>query len=123
MVFDQYGKTPKRRKGPDLWFKSLRWMAVFGWLLLFAALLLSSKARPEIKTLIHSYDDLPYRISWNMKLARYVFYMMIVGFCASGVGLAINIRRKRRRDDEIYVSLVLVGIISLAGILFYLYSF
>ena len=58
MVFDQYGKTPKRRKGPDLWFKSLRWLAVFGWLLLFAALLLSSKAPPEIKTLIHSYDDI-----------------------------------------------------------------
>jgi hypothetical protein len=31
MVFDQYGKTPKRRKGPDLWFKLLRWLAVFGW--------------------------------------------------------------------------------------------
>ncbi|MBE9503601.1 MAG: hypothetical protein IME96_05445 [Proteobacteria bacterium] len=46
-VFDQYGKTPKKRKGPDLWLRSLRWMAVFGWLLLFAALLLASKAPPN----------------------------------------------------------------------------
>ena len=58
-----------------------------------------------------------------MKLARYVFYMMIGGLFVSGFGLAVNIRRKRRRDDEIYLSLVLVGIISLAGIIFYLYSF
>ncbi|MBE9503600.1 MAG: hypothetical protein IME96_05440 [Proteobacteria bacterium] len=49
--------------------------------------------------------------------------MMIGGLFVSGFGLAINIRRKRRCDDEIYVSLVLVSIISLPGIISYLYSF
>ena len=57
------------------------------------------------------------------EIGKICFFMMIGGLFVSGFGLAVNIRRKRRRDDEIYLSLVLVGIISLAGIIFYLYSF
>ena len=32
--------TPQRRKGPDIWLKSLGWLGAIGWLVMFAVLFL-----------------------------------------------------------------------------------
>ena len=115
-------KTPRRRKGTDIWFKSIRWLAVIGWLLMFAAIFITAIAKPEKK---NYFNKLAWslRTTWDMEMFMYFFYLMILGFCISVVGFAINIKRHRRKNDEYLVSLILLGLTSIVGIAIYLFFF
>ena len=122
MTADGSEKTPRRRKGTDIWFKSIRWFAVIGWLLMFAAIFITAIAKPESK---NYFNKLAWhlRTTWDMELFRYFFYLMILGFCISVVGFAINNKRHRRKNDEYMASLILLGLTSIVGIAIYLFFF
>ena len=115
------GIDTERRKGPDLWIKSLRWFAIVGWLFMVSALVIFAKAKPQVETFIERYYSIKLRTIWDMEWMRYIFYLMILGLCISCVGLAINIKRHRRKNDEYRVSMILLGLISLFGIILYLF--
>jgi len=115
-------KTQRRRKGTDIWFKSIRWLAVIGWLLMFAAIFISAIAKPDSKNYFNKFAW-SLRTTWDMQLFRYFFYLMILGFCISVVGFAINIKRHRRKNDEYLVSLILLGLTSIVGIAIYFFFF
>jgi len=112
-----------RRRGPDIWSRVMRWMAVAVWGLMLAAMLLLGWAKPKVETFFDRYYQLDLRSSWDMELAHYIFYCMIAGLLLSVAGLVINNRRHRRRDDEYLVSLMLSAILCLSGIGLYLYTF
>ncbi len=113
----------ERRTGPDLWTRSLGWLGTVGWLLLFIALALAAKAKPQVETFFDRWYNLHLRTTWDDELAQIVFYLMILGVLLSGAGLFINTRRYRRKDDEVRVSLILMGVVSLGGIFFYIWNF
>ena len=115
-------KTPKRRKGTDIWFKSSRWLAVFGWLLMFAAIFITAIAKPESKNYFNR-SAWSLRSTWDMELFRYFLYLMILGLCISVVGFTINIKRNRRKNDAYLISLILLGLTSIVGIAIYLFFF
>ncbi|HHH36217.1 MAG TPA: hypothetical protein ENK48_05245 [Gammaproteobacteria bacterium] len=114
----------ERRRGADLWLALMRVMGIAGWLLLFAALALFQRARPE-----DSFIDpeifrrlgvpLTLRTYWDMDLVRDIAWLMVLGLVLSVVGLLVNSRRHRRRDDHYRVYLVSLGLISLAGLVMY----
>ena len=114
--------TPKRRKKTDIWFKSIRWFAVTGWLLVLAAIFITAIAKPENKNYFNKFT-MNLRTTWDMELFRYFFYSMIIGCCISVAGFVINIKRHRRKNDEYLISLILLGITSLIGIAIYLFFF
>ncbi|GAB4370567.1 MAG: hypothetical protein Kow0042_12870 [Calditrichia bacterium] len=115
------GIDPDRRKGPDLWTKSLRWLAVFGWLILFAALIIVGITKPETVTFFDQKFQFYKAGTENPLLTRIIFYLMILGLLLSLMGVFINLKRLRRRDDEYRLSLILLGLISLSGIIIYLF--
>jgi hypothetical protein len=117
------GIDPERRKGPDFWMKSLRWFAITGWLFMVAALLIFGKAKPQVETFIERYYNIKLRITWDVEVMRYIFFLMILGLGISVIGLVINIRRHQRKDDEYRVSMIILGLISLFGIFLYLFLF
>ncbi len=110
-----------RRRDPLL--LALAWLSVAGWLILLAALFVLAEARPPRMTFFERWFDLRLRTTWNLELARYIFYLMLLGLGTSLTGLAINSRRLRRRGDEWRVSLILVAVISLLGLIKYLHAF
>ena len=110
-----------RRRDPLL--LALRWLSLVGWLALLAALFVLAEARPPVETFFERWYGLRLRSSWNLDLARYIFYLMLLGLGTSLTGLVINSRRLRRRGDEWRVSLILVAIISLLGLIRYLTAF
>jgi len=63
------------------------------------------------------------RTTWDLELMKYFFYFMIVGLCISAIGLAINTRRHRRKTDEYLISLILLGLVSIVGMVTYLIRF
>lgn len=112
-----------RRKGPDLWSRSLRYLALVGWLLLVSALFIFDYAKPKVETFFERVYDIRLHQQWDMDLARYILWLMILGLLLSVVGLVINARRIRRRTDQWRLSLIFLGIISLAGMVLYFVNF
>lgn len=112
-----------RRKGPDLWTRSLRYLALAGWTLLIAAFVILDRAKPQVETFFERVYDIRLHQQWDMELARYLLWLMVLGLLLSIVGLVINARRNRRRTDQWRISLILLGIISIAGIFLYNFNF
>lgn len=98
-------------------------LSVAGWLILLAALFVLAEARPPRETFFERWFDLRQRSTWDLKLAPYMFYLLLLSLGTSLAGLAINSRRRRRRGDEWRVSLILVAGLSLLGLALYLHSF
>lgn len=117
------GNGRERRRGPDPLLRSLRWLGGLGWLSMMAALFFLDRAKPEIETFFDRWYNLSLRTSWNMELARFILYCMIAGLLLSLAGLIINFKRHRRRGDEVRISLVLLGTLSLFGIICYFMVF
>ncbi|MBM4054022.1 MAG: hypothetical protein FJ264_04975 [Planctomycetes bacterium] len=112
-----------RRGKPDFLIKSLKWFVVISWLLMVTALLIFGAAIPEVESFFDRKFDMKLISNWNQTVSLYLFYMMIVWFCISVIGLVINSKRCRRKDDEFRVSLIFLCIISVFGIIVYLFLF
>ncbi len=111
----------ERRKGPDLWVKVLSWLAVFGWFLMFMALFIIDRAKPEYENMFTKAANIDVRTTWNQELINYLFYLMIFGLCLSIIGLVINSRRHHRANDRFRFTLIILGIISFFGIIKHLF--
>jgi hypothetical protein len=112
-----------RRKGPDPWTRSLRYLALVGWLLLASAFFILDYAKPKVETFFERVYDIRLHQQWDMDLARYILWLMVLGLLLSIVGLVINAKRNRRRTDQWRLSLIFLGIISLSGMFLYLMNF
>jgi uncharacterized membrane protein YhaH (DUF805 family) len=123
MTKPPYRDSSRRQNRRDPLLLALQWLSVTGWLILLAALLVLAEARPPVETFFERWYDIRLRSGWDLNLARYIFYLMLLGLATSLTGLAINSRRLRRKGDEWRVSLLLVAVISLLGLIRYLTSF
>ncbi len=123
MTENDTGRRPDRRRGPDLWSKTLRWLGVFGWFVMFVAIFIIDRAKPEEENMFTKAAKVSVRKTWNQELIHYLFYLMIFGLCISVIGIVINSRRHHRKDDRFKYILIILGIISSFGIVKYLYKF
>ena len=117
-------RVHERRKSADLIVRLGRILGVFGWFCMFLALVVLAKAKPESSLIDENFlAQFGYVVSlrraWDMDLARYINYLMIMGFFLSAIGLPLHMRRSKREDDGYGLYLVVLGIISLAGIILY----
>ncbi len=115
----------ERRRGPDAITKSIRWVAVAGWLLMVVALVFIDLAKPEFVTVIDRHKGLGEgkRTTWNMTLAHIIFYLQMAGFCFGVYGFFANLRRSRRKSDRYRINLIALTAISLFGMIYYLIFF
>lgn len=115
----------ERRKGKDSILYGVTVLAVIGWTLLLIALFIIDKASPQEIELYFNIVETGSNAgaaatTWNEHLMRIVLYIMILGMCLSGLGLYLNSKRNRRRNDSYYVSLIFLGIVSTIGTLYLL---
>ena len=101
--------------------KSLAWLGAIGWLVMFAVLFLLDQAKPQVENFFDRMFGVKRRATWDLELARYIFYLMILGLALSGLGLGINAKRHRRKKDKYRISLILLGLFSILGIILYLF--
>ncbi|MBU0992482.1 MAG: hypothetical protein KJ737_08320 [Proteobacteria bacterium] len=116
-----YDRNPEkdRRQGPDFWIKFLKGLAVSAWFLMLGILIVLEVAKPEFETFFDRYYHLKLRTSWDLELARQIYYLMFAGLGLSIAGLLIGSKRHRRKTDARPVSLILVGLFSISGIILY----
>ncbi len=101
-----------RRKGPDKWLRSLSWLTIAGWVLLFISFILFDVARPEAETLFHRMMGVFPSQGWNIALKNAVFYIVLCCQGLSVVGVLVNSRRMRRKSDRYRWSLMGLAIMS-----------
>jgi hypothetical protein len=114
---------PCRRKGPDLLSRSLRWLALLGWGLMFAALVVLGNAKPQMTTFLERHYGVRLRTWWDAELAGNIRPLLWAGLGISILGLAANALRHRRSSDEWRINLWLLLLTSLTSLFLYFISF
>ncbi len=111
-----------RRSGPDFWVRILGWLGGISWVLMFAAMFIIDRAKPEAEKIITRASGAEVSTTWNQTLLGYLFYLVIFGVCVSTVGIMINSRRYRREEDRFRLTIIVLGMLSIVGIATYLFT-
>lgn len=111
----------ERRQGPDLICRAFSWLAISGWFLFLLAMVLAHYARPEMDTGLVRYWGIEIRDEWHPTLTACLQYFLTLAALLSGLSLALNRLRLRRRSDHLHINIVLllIGCLSLLLYLFW----
>ncbi len=110
-----------RRQHSDepLWTSLLRWLSVIGWLLMEAVLILVHDARPEMNSGLVRYWGIEIRTHWRADLTAIIEVLLWCNAGLSLLAIVINRLRLRRKDDNRYYNLWLLGALSTALLLLF----
>jgi hypothetical protein len=112
----------ENRKAPekDLGHVLLILIKLTGWLLLIIAGCLLGLAKPETSTFYDRiYHNVP-RQEWNIDLIRHMHPFLIGAIACTPLGFVIYLTGIRRRKYGFPFSLVITGLLSVAGLVAYL---
>ena len=107
----------QKRRGPDILVKIIHWLAACGWILMFVVLFLTDKARPQAAFFLDKILEIQLRTSWDMGLIRIACFLMVIILFLCTIGLFINSRRHKRRDDRYNRSLIIMWILAFIGVI------
>lgn len=110
-----------RRKGPDAVVKAVWWTVGISWILIITALLIASEAQPKVETFIDRMVKIPVRNYVDRNLLQAAFYVLLLNLFVCIVGFVLNMLRHRRKTDKISKSILVLGAITLSGILWYIF--
>lgn len=116
-------KLNNRRKRPDLLLQFLTGFHAAAVISLAAALCITAVAKPELETFFDRYYNLQLRQTWNHDLIGYIGLMLGMSCLASIIGLAINSKRLKRKNDHVHATIVLSLIISVIGLIYFAKQF
>ncbi|MCP4134999.1 MAG: hypothetical protein GY754_28755 [bacterium] len=107
----------KRHNG-DLLIKSKNFLALVSSLVLLSVVILLALAKPKGGTMFDRFYNTGTGFSmWNASLVEYSFFLMIPLAICSVVGLIINSKRHKRKNDRYSMALVISLIASLLGMI------
>ena len=109
---------PERRQGPDVICRAFSWLALLGWVLFLVAMIIAHYARPEMDTGLVRYWGIEIRDEWHPRLTAFLQYFLTFAALLSGLSLAMNRLRARRRNDHLHFNIVLLLIGSLSLLLY-----
>lgn len=113
----------ERRKGPDFWTKFINWIGYLAWFIEIAIIMLADRAKPPVETFFDRYFSIKLRSGWDTDVMTSAFYLMIVLFIICIITLYINSKRHRRKTDRYNHSVIILSILSFAGIIVCLFAF
>ena len=106
----------ERRQKPDKIIKMMKVFSLTGWALIVAGLFMTYFAPSQSATILDIYRSKEIRDYWQPQYLFYAIYLLIPGFFSSGVSLALNTRRLKRKNDKISLATVAAIIVSLTAI-------
>ena len=109
----------RSKRRPDILVKSIPWFAMAAWVIFIISLLVVGMAKPSFETFFDRYYDISLPLSWDKTLLLINYQILWVLFIVCGNGVLINSRRQRRKEDRYNKSLIIIGIVSLLGIISY----
>lgn len=112
----------RRRLPPeqDWLFRSLIAGSIVGWLLFVAAMLLFHYARPELQTGFMQALGINTEQGWHHSLTGWLLLTLVVTVLLSLVALLVRGRRSRRRNDGLWLNLMLLALLSASSLVWLL---
>lgn len=100
------------RTAPDLRIKLIKCFVTASWFLAIISFVLTCFALPPIKVFLNYVLNLSLPTAYNLLFMEIDFGLIVITFLISIIGVILNLTRKRRRNDQIYFSLIIISIIS-----------
>ncbi len=110
--------SDRRDKQRDMVGRALKMFSFFSIGIIVLLSFLIVLAQPASYAVIDKRPDLG--ATWDPVLCPALFMVMVAGFFVGTTGLALNVKRLKRKHDFLRVNLILLPIASLAGIVIYL---
>ena len=119
-----------RRKKADWIVKMATILNLVSWAVAVAVWFVLESASPEremrfVTSLmqVHFDSDIIVRNRWDMTLLPIAFFLLIASLCICIVSFMFNKMRMRRKTDKYRKSIIIIGIITILGIVFFLIRF
>lgn len=105
-----------RRRGPDALVKWVNAAGILIWALVLVILGFAQEAKPQVETVIDKAFNTKLRNTWNYSLINDALYLLIFQLILCVVTIFINSKRHRRKTDKYNPSVIILGIVSIIGI-------
>ena len=114
-----------RRKQADWVVNAAAALSVIAWVVAFFVVLVLDIAsdRPAMPGLQTWLGGGPVHPVWNATLLPVGLVLLVVSFLCSVAAFMFNMMRMRRKTDKYRKSVIIMGLITLAGIVFYVIRF
>lgn len=120
------GEEPRfedRRKKADWMTKAASVLSLVSWFMSMVMLLCLDRASPETENLFSRLLGTAVRSTWNTSLLRTAFLLLLLAFCICAIAMIFNILRNRRKSDKYKKSIIILGALTLIGIVAFLIRF
>jgi len=112
-----------RRKRTDWITYMATILGVVSWIVAFSVGLLLDLASPEREHMFSRMFGTSVRNYWDPALLPIAFGLLVASFCICCLALLFNALRKRRKTDRFKKPVIVIGIVTFVGILFFIYRF
>ncbi len=113
---NQHKQFHERRSSKDIWAKTMAFFNLLAWVMIAFILIVTERAKPQFESFFDRAYQLKLRTYWDMAFVDYLLYLTIIGLIISTSGLCLSLVRARRESDKIPVALLIMGSVSIAGI-------
>lgn len=120
---DENAQFVDRRKKADWVTKAASILSVVAWVIAIAMLLLLERAQPQQSNLFTNLLGVTIQSSWNTSLLRIAFILLVAALGVCTIAMIFNALRNRRKTDKYKKSIIILGSITLVGIVLFLYRF
>jgi hypothetical protein len=100
--------------------QTMRWVALAGWLLLLAAIIITGIAQPQTETYYHRRQGIKVESFWNYSLTPYIMVCCLLALGVSAAGLIINLVKSHPKGDFVHINYIILAGLSVVGIVLYL---
>ena len=112
-----------RRRQADWVVKAATVLSVLSWVVAFMVTLMLDIASPERDNLFSSLMGGAVRGEWDTTVLLGAFIMLVISLVCCIVAFLFNMKRMRRKTDKYRKSEIIMGLISMAGIIFFIINF
>ena len=120
---DDRPQAADRRKKTDWVTKAASILSVVAWLIAITMLLCLERAQPQRADFFTYFFGVTINSYWNTSLLRAALVLLLTALGICALAMVFNIMRSRRKTDKYKKSIIILGVITLAGLIAFLTVF
>ena len=113
----------ERRKKVDWVVRMATIMSLISWVVAFGVWVVLYSAQPEKEHMFSRYFHMEVRDYWDTSLLPLAFLLLAASLCICVGAFIFNMQRMRRKTDKYRKSIIIIGAITIIGIVLFLIQF